>query len=172
MSEDIKLDIIEREDTPFHQDIRSESSKDIPRSDALWTSRSEETLNKWKDDCVKKSGLHDIQAKKCKRKNVILTIPSICLPLILSGIQDAVNGYSYVNSSVMAVTSILIGCNSFLGFEKKQMKNFEYSALYFKLATTIEKILTKKKCERAPVDVVLEQISQEYNQLNVSSPVL
>jgi hypothetical protein len=142
------------------------------RREVLWEPRLETLCNKWYDDCLARSTQHDVKAKIHKRRFATFALPSIILPLIMSGLSNLLVDYPLVSSSGMALTAILTGMNTFFNHSKKQIQHFEYSGKFFKLATEIEKEIAKRKKDRIAADVFLERISADYNNLAFNAPPL
>ena len=90
----------------------------------------------------------------------------------MSGLSNILVDYPLVSSSGMALTSILTGINTFFNHSKKQIQHFEFSAKFFRLATEIEKELSKKKSDRLAADVFVERVSMDYNNLAFNAPAL
>jgi len=163
--EEIKLII----DSPKQSSL---SVDDPNRREVLWETRLEDLCKKWKEDSLSRSAEHDKKAREMKRKGTYLSIPSIVIPLILSGISNITSDLPLVNSSLMAFVSILTGVNVFFNFPKKQQQHFEYSAKFFKLSIDVEKEMSKRKKNRIAADVYLEKISNDYNNLTFNAPPL
>jgi hypothetical protein len=154
-------------------DEHSGSSVDNPnRHEVLWETRLEAICTKWKNDCIIRSEKHDTKAKTHKQKFAMFALPSIILPLVMSGVSNLLVDYPLVSSSGMALTAILTGMNTFFNHSKKQTQHFEYSGRFFKLAIDIEKELAKRKKDRTAADVFIERISMDYNNLAFNAPNL
>ena len=130
--------------------------------------------NKWRDDCLKRSTQHDVKAKVHKRRFAVFALPAIILPVIMSGLSNILVDHPLVSSSGMALTAILTGVNTctFFNHSKKQIQHFEFGAKFFRLATEIEKEMSKKKRDRLAADVFLERVSMDYNNLAFNAPAL
>ena len=161
-------------ETPENSSENSDSiSLDNPdRREVLWEPRLKKRCNKWRDDCLTRSTQHDTKAKIHKRWFAVFAIPAIILPLIMSGLSNILVDYPHVLSSGMALTAILTGINTFYNHSKKQIQHFEFSAKFFRLATEIEKELSKRKKDRLAADVFLERVSMDYNNLAFNAPAL
>jgi hypothetical protein len=152
---------------------KSDSSKDNEsRKELLWESREEDLIIQWKNNMKAQSKRHYEAGKKFKQLHEIITLPSIILPVIASGLTQLIQPYPYVSSGIMLTIGILTGLNGFYCPAIKKEKHFNHEALYSVLATEIEKELCKPKYMRIAADVYLEKISLKKNHLDSSAPVL
>ena len=154
-------------------DDNSNSSKDdSQRKELLWENREEQIIIDWKNNMKEQSKRHYAAGKKFKKLHEIITLPSIILPVIASGLTQLIQPYPYVASCIMLTIGILTGLNGFYSPATKKERHFNHEALYSILATEIEKELCKPKSMRIAADVYLEKISLKKNHLDSSAPVL
>ena len=149
------------------------SSKDDPnRKELLWEKREEDVVRKWVKEMREQSKKHYKAGKKHKRLHEWITIPSILIPVISSGLTPLLQPYPYVSTGLMLTVGVLTGINGFYGFASKKERHLNYEGLYSVLSTEIEKELCKPKKNRIACDVYLESISMKKTQLDLSAPLL
>ena len=163
-------DLVLQDRDRYHE---SNSSKDdSQRKELLWEEREQNVIIDWKNEMKVQSKMHHEAGKKFKRLHEIITLPSIILPVIASGLTQLIQPYPYVSSGIMLTIGILTGLNGFYCPAIKKEKHFNHEAMYSVLATEIEKELCKPKSMRIAADVYLEKISLKKNHLDSSAPVL
>ena len=164
-------------DTPKNNS-KSDSSNhltsvdDLNRKELLWEEREEKIFEKWLKNCKIKSVKHEKKAKICKIKYGMCSIPSITIPIIVSGLSSSISCDSTENSILMMVTALFTCINTFFNYGKRQEKHEQYSNKYFELANEIESELSKPKRHRIACDVYLEKIKQKVNNLYATEPNL
>ena len=154
-----------RELTPHSLD--DENRKELP-----WEKREESLILKWGDDCNIRSVKHDIKGKKFKIKFAMFGIPSIFIPIILSGVSPIVGCHSIVYSLGMMSAGLFSGVNVFFNFGKKQQEHFDYSNKFSELFNEIESELSKPKRFRVACDIYIERVKSEYNALCNKAPII
>ena len=149
------------------------SSKDDPnRKELLWEKREEDVVRKWVKEMREQAKKHYKAGKKHKILHEWITIPSILIPVISSGLTPLLQPYPYVSTGLMLTVGVLTGINGFYGFASKKERHLNYEGLYSVLSTEIEKELCKPKKNRIACDVYLESISMKKTQLDLSAPLL
>jgi hypothetical protein len=148
------------------------SEDDINRKELLWEDRQERLIRSWVADMENKSKKHYIAGKKFKKMSELITLPSIIIPVVSSGLTQLIQPYPYAATGLMLTVGILNGINGFFNYSGKKEKHFNYEALYGGLATTINKEMCKPKSMRIACDVYLEYVSIEKNKLDSSAPLL
>lgn len=165
--------VIQEEDVLLKINSKSDISEDdSQRKELLWEDREQNVIINWKNQMTAQSKRHYAAGKKFKRLHEIITLPSIILPVIASGLTTLIQPYPYVSSAIMLTIGILTGLNGFYSPATKKEKHFNHEALYSVLATEIEKELCKPKSMRIAADVYLENISLKKNHLDSSAPIL
>ena len=154
-------------------DDYSNSSKDDPnRKELLWEKREEDVVRNWVKEMKEQAKKHYKAGKKHKRLHEWITVPSILIPVISSGLTPLLQPYPYVSTGLMLTVGVLTGVNGFYNFASKKEKHLNYEGLYSVLSTEIEKELCKPKKNRIACDVYLESISMKKTQLDLSAPLL
>jgi sRNA-binding carbon storage regulator CsrA len=148
------------------------SQDDLYRKELLWEKREETIFLKWLANCRTKSKKHENKSKICKIKYGMFSIPSITIPIIVSGLSSSISCDSMENSILMMITALFTCVNAFFNFGKRQEKHEQYSNKYFELANEIEAELSKPKRHRIACDVYMEKIKQKYNNLHATEPNL
>lgn len=148
------------------------SSKDCERAELLWERREEEVIRRWRKHCIVESKLHGEKARHVKSKYTALSVPSIILPLMLSGFSSLIQPYPLVNSGTLMIVAILTGMNGFFNLGGKTQKHFQYESNYQDLALDIEAELCRPKSHRVACDVYIERIRNSVSKLNTSAPPL
>lgn len=154
------------------EDTSITSQDDLNRKELLWEKREEKIFFKWLENCRIKSKKHDNKSKLCKIKYGICSIPSITIPIIVSGLSSSISCDSTENSILMMITALFTCVNTFFNYGKRQEKHEQYSNKYFELANEIESELSKPKRHRIACDVYMEKIKQKYNNLHATEPNL
>lgn len=154
------------------EDTSITSQDDLNRKELLWEKREEKIFFKWLENCRIKSKKHDNKSKLCKIKYGVCSIPSITIPIIVSGLSSTISCDSTENSILMMITALFTCINTFFNYGKRQEKHEQYSNKYFELANEIESELSKPKRHRIACDVYMEKIKQKYNNLHATEPNL
>ena len=179
-------DYIENEDSILHpideainklnimiEGDSSVSSKDDPnRREVLWDSKNEKVIKKWIEEMAGQAAKHHKAGKKNKRLHEIITVPSILIPVIASGLTPILQPYPYISTGLMLTVGVLTGVNGFYNFASKKERHLSYEGLYSTLIIDIEKELSKHKRDRVAVDVYLENISMKKINLDLSAPLI
>ena len=167
-----KINVMIRSEDQSNADS-SVSSKDDPnRKELLWEKREEDVVRKWVKDMKEQAKKHYKAGKKNKRLHEWITVPSILIPVIASGLTPLLQPYPYVSTGLMLTVGVLTGVNGFYNFASKKEKHLNYEGLYSVLSIEIEKELCKPKKNRLACDVYLESISMKKTQLDLSAPLL
>jgi hypothetical protein len=147
-------------------------SFDITRNELLWECREEDVLILWKKDCVSRSKAHQLKSKKNKMLYSIFGIPSIVIPLVLSGTAAIIPCHSLIYSISMMLAALFNAISLFFNFGKKQSSHNNYSNRYFELSSDITCELCKPKVARIQCSVFLERIKQKYLSLVKQAPTI
>jgi hypothetical protein len=147
-----------------------EPSIDGEREPLLWESREEDVVERWRSHCIDMNKEHGKIARSTKKKYTIVSIPSILIPVIMSGFSSVLQDYPLVSSGLMVVVSIFTGISGFLNLGAKTQQHFNAEALYGDLALKIETEMCKPKKNRMQCAIYLERIRSEVSKLDLSSP--
>ena len=154
-------------------DEDSNSSRDNEnRSEVLWDSKNEKVIKKWIDEMRNQAKKHYTAGKKQKLLHEWITVPSILIPVIASGLTPLLQPYPYISTGLMLTVGVLTGINGFFNFASKKEKHLSHEGLYSTLIIDIEKELSKHKKDRVAVDVYLENISMKKINLDLTSPLI
>lgn len=149
------------------------SSKDNEnRCEVLWDSKNEKVIKKWIEEMSDQANKHYKAGKKNKRLHELVTVPSILIPVIASGLTPILQPYMYISTGLMLLVGVLTGVNGFFNFASKKERHLSYEGLYSTLIIDIEKELSKHKRDRIAVDVYLENISMKKINLDLSAPLI
>jgi hypothetical protein len=77
------------------------SEDDINRKELLWQEREEVVIRSWVADMETKSKKHYIAGKKFKKMSELITLPSIIIPVVTSGLTQLIQPYPYVTTALM-----------------------------------------------------------------------
>ena len=161
IEEDIAIDLTSMSDS---------SKDDLNRKELLWESREEVLLEKWMLDMFDSSKKQGICGKKYKKLYAVFGVPSILMPLIMSGFTAQLEKQPLISSLLMITTGSLIGISTFFNLGKRFTQHFEYEHRYYELALEIEKEMKKPKKHRIACDVYIEKIYMTYCGLNARAP--
>jgi len=153
----------DRENTPSSLD-------NLSREEQLWTSRSENLLKEWVRHMEKSVTYHNKKALKNRFLYRLFGIPSMLIPLILSGFTGILDVDNLGISLCLMTSGVLSGISNFMNFGKTMAVNFEFEANYKTLCTDIEVCLSKPKKNRIACDLYIEMIRSRYNNLNQNAP--
>ena len=148
------------------------SVDDPSRRELLWETREEFVIGEWKERCSESSKAHGAKARKTKRWFTALSLPTIILPLVLSGFSEYLSSHPTANSVLLLTTASLTGLSAFLNLGKKSQLHFNSEASYADLALSIQAELCKPKRARLACDVYLERTRSQLSALDkVALPV-
>ena len=152
--------------------LKEESgSKDDPnRREMLWEAREEDYFKKIIDECNQQGKLHRRKGKLFKKLYMTFGVPTILIPIILSGITEEIKHRPLLNSMLLMSTGIISGISGFFNFGRKYQEHFDFENKYNGLSQEIETELTKPKKNRVAVDIYLERIRLKYSNLNNHAP--
>ena len=150
----------------------SDSHDNLERTELLWEKRIEEVIYKWRKHCIEQSRKHGIKARTLKRKYQLITIPSILIPVVISGFSQLLQNHPLITSGCMVLVSISSGVSGFLNLGKLTEANFHAEGLYADLALNIEQEICKPKKNRLACDVYLERIRSAISKIYLNSPNL
>ena len=153
-------------------DSSTSSLDDADRHELLWTSKLEVRIKKWGDHCRAQSVGHGKKARNKKKLYQAVMVPSIIIPLVMTGIGDVLREHPHVNSAMMITVSVITGLNGFLGLSKASQNHFCHEGLYADLVLYIDGVLAKPKKGRIAADVMLERIRLSISKLDLSAPPL
>lgn len=166
--EHIKIHIDDEEEK-----LSNSTSYDGERDEEKWTDKNEKFFLDIKNKCLIQSDLHSKASHKNKKRFIYSSIPSTILPIIIANLNFIDIDYqNYFNPIGLSVVSIINGISTLLNFSKKTEVHNVYAGKYAELAGEIDKILIRKKKHRNAFDVVLEQITTKFNNLNNEAPYL
>ena len=153
------------------QNSNSES-KDTDRKELMWEEREELFMRKIVEECKTQSELHRKKGKYFKKMYTVFGVPSMLIPIILSGLVDQLHDYALVQSLLMIGTGIFSGISNFFNFGRKYQEHFDFENKYNGLAGDIGTELVKPKAFRVAADVYLERIRLLYGNLNDNAPLV
>ena len=155
-----------------HDSKNSDDSTDDNRKELLWERREEIVIEEWRNQCLKNSTAHGKAGKAMKSRYVMLSLPSMIIPMVAGGLSSVLTPFPLVSGATMIVTSILTGTNSFFDFGGKKEQHFHYESAYMELANEIQKEMAKPKPMRPACDVFMERVVNRLNELNRTAPLL
>jgi hypothetical protein len=149
---------------------KSEASLDAVRLEECWSSSNENFINDIKNECNHKFNIHECKANKFKTKCIMISIPTIILPLIIANLSIFLIEYDYAIPVLMTFIGVLNGLSLLFNFSKKQIQNDYHSCKYNQLADEISGILIRRKRFRQPFDVTLQEITSKKSFLDSTAP--
>jgi len=153
----------DRETTPSSVD-------NMNREEQIWEKRTEILLKNWVTNMQLNIVYHRKKALKNRSLFRAFGIPSMLIPLILSGFTGILPIDDLGISLCLMTSGVLSGISNFMNFGKQMAVHFEFEAHYNTLCTDIEVCLSKPKKNRIPADVYIENIRSRYNNLNQNAP--
>jgi len=157
------------------ENSNSTSSEDdlTTRKIMLWTSKIENYLIEIKNKAMDKSVQHDKKNKKYKILFYAINIPEAILLFILSTMTtNFKNNYQEITNTITILAGVLSLINAFIDPGKLHTEHIHYKNLYQELAQEIEIQLIPTKALRLDADLFLNNINNEYNNLNNKAPEL
>ena len=98
------------------EDASITSQDDLNRKELLWEKREEKIFLKWLENCRIKTKKHDNKSKLFKIKYGVCSIPSITIPIIVSGLSSSISCDSTENSILMMITALFTCINTFFNY--------------------------------------------------------
>ena len=138
----------------------------------MWERREGNFLHNIIVDCNTQSKLHRRKGKLFKKLYTIFGVPTMLIPVVLSGLTDQLHEYKLTQSLLMIATGVLSGISQFFNFGRKYQQHFDFENKYSGLAGDIETELVKPKAFRIACDVYLEKIRLLYSNLNDNAPLV
>lgn len=145
-------------------------SEDNVRLEMGWEDTHEHLFREWVKDCQERSAAHAKKAKNFKRLYQALGIPATLLPIILSGITDALKPHEYVLTAGLVVTGVITGVSTFLNPGQKAERHWAFEAKFAEIVNDIRVILSKPRQYRLAADVALERYLNAYNTVCGNAP--
>jgi hypothetical protein len=142
------------------------------RKELLWEPREEIVVHEWKNRCDEASRAHGKKARRVKKLFTALSIPTIILPLVLSGFAEYLTEHPTTSSVLLLTTASLTGLNAFLNYGKRTQLHFNSEANYGDLSLSIQSEMCKPKFQRMACDVYLERIRSQLSGLDKVAPPL
>jgi len=142
------------------------------RIELLWERREEQVVENFAEDANTRSISHDLKAKKFKRLNIGFTLPTIVIPLILSGLSEVLDEFKLLNNILLICVGILSGIQALLGFSEKYQKHSNFSNLFLELSDEVKTELSKPKSSRVACDLFMCKIRLRRSNLISRAPDL
>ena len=153
------------------QSETNSSDTDITRTEMKWNDEAENFLEKISKDCQDKSTQQSAFYKKNKILHLVVTVPSVMIPIITSTLESTVLlDFPYVATYLILLGGLLSGINSIFNFNTRFFNNSMFEDKYLDLKSQIDLELVKDKKVRQPTDVFLQKITDNYNRINESAP--
>jgi len=150
----------------------SDSMDDPERKELLWEEREEKVIEAWQEHCRVASKAHGRKARVMKKRYTCVTLPSILIPVAISGFSTMLTERPLATSGLMVIVSFFSGISGFLNLGQLTEKHFQFQALYADLALDIETEMCRPKRMRGPCDVFLEHVRSQLSKLDLSAPNL
>lgn len=149
-----------------------------------WTNTTLDLLETWYHACIESSKAHEEAAKVCRKKFRMISIPTLIVGTAATALSfftagdscdpedDDSNGLKYGVAFLTSLVSVLGGINALYNFNTKMKENILAAGSFANLArrTSLEIYLpndTRGNCE-----VVLTEVSLEFANLTMNSPLL
>ena len=167
---DENIGLIIKDDLDSIRETTPSSLDNLSREEQLWEKRTENLLRDWVKN-MEYSIIHHRQKALTNRSLYrAFGIPSMLIPLVLSGFTGIVPIDDLGISLCLMTSGVLSGISNFMNFGKQMAVHFEFEAHYTTLCTDIEVCLSKPKKNRIAADVYIENIRSRYNNLNQNAP--
>lgn len=152
------------------------SVDDPDRKEVLWSERLEKSCWVWHDDCIERAQVHENEARLAKRWNNIMVTAAIVFPaipiILLSSHIFPDTTKDPILNTCLVITSVLTGLNKCYDFADIKTENARFAGKFFRLATNIQKELSKSKRDRPAADVFLECITIKYTHMVQNAPIV
>jgi hypothetical protein len=152
------------------REITPDSLDDPHRIEMMWTKKNESLLTKWREEMNQKILHHHNKAKLNKTLFYTFGIPSILIPIVISGLTTELNDSPEILTYLLISSGLVSGINAFLNFQKKVALHEEYENRYDELQRLVQKILYTPKVSRVAADVVINDIYLKLCFLNSNAP--
>ena len=150
--------------------IYEESLDDINRVEMLWDHKSSSLVRTYSENAKKQSKLHGISARRNKRKFIIISIPTMIVPVLTGTLRAYLAEYPLIQCLLMLFSGLLSVIQTVFNYGKKSEKHFNFEASYGELANRIDFELIKGKKHRQQADVFLCDTLNRVNALNSNAP--
>lgn len=163
------------DDSSILLDIKENSDislDDLNRKEVLWTEKSEQLLEKWKDKCERLAIKYNTKAKKKKQQYLSISIPAVCIPIFSGSLSHLLQTYEYALPVCLLTTGLCTGMLGLFNLSETYHRCFSAEGRYSDMAMSIDLCLSKKKSERAACDLSLERFRSQISKLDLSSPPL
>tara|TARA_B100001287_G_C22547278_1_gene465092 strand:+ start:399 stop:896 length:498 start_codon:yes stop_codon:yes gene_type:complete len=153
------------------QSETNSSDTDITRAEMKWNDEAENFLKQISLECQGKSTQQYSFYRKNKILHLVVTVPSVMIPIITSTLESTVLlDFPYVATYLILLGGLLSGINSIFNFNTRFFNNSMFEDKYLDLKSQIDLELVKDKKVRQPTDVFLQKITDNYNRINESAP--
>ena len=149
-----------------------EGPPDDAREDEAWTAQSEALLMEWTTDWDQQSTAHAIAEASCRKKHLLLQMPTVIIPVILAPLLTShwVSEES-VLVMVLLVTSALTGAlQPVLGMERKSEKHAQAAFRYDDMLTDAEEVLSKERRFRPRCALTIQKFKMRMDAARHHSP--
>lgn len=156
----------------YYKSPKYQRTFDTPeRKELLWTTKIENVIKGWHNNCLKFAEIHNEHAKYHKKIFYTLSITAAIIPIILASTNELfVGDYQIIENSLLILTGILTTIGGFLNPGRKSEDHMNFEALYNELAVEITSELVKPQGHRQDADVFIQKIMDRYNNLNNRAP--
>jgi len=170
-TQNVETQNVETQNVEIEKEISMSINSDITREEMKWNENIESFLLEISQRCKEKSNKQQNCYKKNKILYLLITIPSVMIPIITSTLESNVlQGHPYVVTYLILLSGLLSGVNSIFNFNTRFFNNSIYDDKYSELASEIELELIKDRNVRRQSDVFLQKISDDFNRINENAP--
>ena len=133
------------------------SGLDVQREEERWTESGERLLVEWAKNWHAQCDKHETARLWWKRLHYAISIPSILLPLVISGIWGKLPSSegATVATSTMAVSGALSALSTLLQAESQSERHLHAVHRYLDLISDVEETLCKEPMFRPDADITI-----------------
>jgi len=156
----------------LRRSARHVQGDDVDREEEQWNDQNERLLQAWAKEWYLRKQRHDGASLRWQYLHYTLSIPATILPMIIAGCWGHIppDEADWTATVTMTMSSILSGLLTFLEPAAQVEKHAHASHRYSDLVSDIEEILTKERCFRADVDLVVQGMKMRSDALLRYSP--
>lgn len=161
-------------DRPPELRIGDSIEPDVQRAEQPWMTAQETMLGKIGMNSSEYSGLHDIRARRYRRRFRNISILSITFPILFEGIDNmGMKDYRDIAFPLgMTLVAALNCIQTFLNDGGRSQRHYQAASQYSQLADDISIMLSIPRAYRIPCDVFMERVRIQYGHINEHAPDL
>jgi hypothetical protein len=140
-----------------------------------WTEGIEELLENWRLDSLERSEQHSCRSKEFRKCHVLLTIPTIVLPIAMASFSQMYSVCTHYEAQILnsltylfsgSIASIAVFLNNGQLFERHN----QAESMFLELSHEIKSVLVRPRSDRPLAILVLSHVRHRYERLLQVSP--